>query len=257
MVRFTVYISYFLSHFTRTPVITLYEKSAGKGARHAWTSKATSIGALSYIAVQCYEHILSRQLPYRFRPMECVATRTRRFSLLPSLAFLCKGHGPTKLNRTCAGRILVMSLEGHLQVTSSKFDLDHSVTCSTHCYLNRMLFSHRRRFSLGLLAGADLQLMRLLKSQKNSIRFWLSLHCYFTQFSVQLGTGSNIVLDFFSDFLGISTIFLHKLEVGYRSPPIKCYFGQGWVPGPPKRPHFETILVHPRSPDLAESGTRP
>ncbi len=89
MVRFTVYISYFLFHFTRTPVITLYKKSAGKGARHAWTSKATSIGALSYIAVQCYEHILSRQLPYRFRPMECVATRTRRFSLLPSLAFLC------------------------------------------------------------------------------------------------------------------------------------------------------------------------
>src|SRR5260221_9423491 len=116
-----------------------------------------------------------------------------------------QGHGPTKLNRTCAGRILMMSLEGHLQVTSSKFDLDHSVTYSTHCYLNRMLFSHRRRFSLGLLAGADLQLMRLLKilkSQKNSIRFWLSLHCYFTQFSVQLGTGSNIVLDFFFRFFG-------------------------------------------------------
>ena len=36
-----------------------------------------------------YEHIQGRQSPYRFRLMECVATRTRRFSLLPSLAFLC------------------------------------------------------------------------------------------------------------------------------------------------------------------------
>ena len=87
--RLMVYISHFLSHFTRTLVITLYEKSAGKGARHAWTSKSTSIGALSHIAVQCYEHIPSRQSQYRFRSMECVATRTRRFSLLSSPAFLC------------------------------------------------------------------------------------------------------------------------------------------------------------------------
>lgn len=69
-------------------VLTLYEKSAGKGARHAWTSNASSIGALSYIAVQCYEQIQSRQPPYPFRLMECVATRTRRFNLLPALAFL-------------------------------------------------------------------------------------------------------------------------------------------------------------------------
>ena len=89
MVRFIVYITDFLSDFMWTSVLTLYEKSAGKGARHAWTSKATSIGALSFIAVQCYEHIQSRQSQYRFRPIECVATRTRRFNLLPSLAFLC------------------------------------------------------------------------------------------------------------------------------------------------------------------------
>jgi hypothetical protein len=72
-----------------TPVFTLYEKSAGKGARHAWTSKATSIGALSFIAVQCYEHIQSRQSQYRFRPMECAATKTRRFNLLSPHMFLC------------------------------------------------------------------------------------------------------------------------------------------------------------------------
>ena len=52
--------------------------------------KATSIGAigaLSYIAVQCYEHIVSRQSPYRFRLMECASTRTQRFNLLPSSHF--------------------------------------------------------------------------------------------------------------------------------------------------------------------------
>jgi hypothetical protein len=35
--------------------------------------------------VQCYQHTRQRQ----FRPMECVATRTMRFSHLSSLAFLC------------------------------------------------------------------------------------------------------------------------------------------------------------------------
>ena len=63
----------------------MYEKSAGKGAKHAWTSSATSIGALSYIVVRCYQHTRQQQ----FRPMECVATRTTRFIHLHSLAFLC------------------------------------------------------------------------------------------------------------------------------------------------------------------------
>ena len=54
--------------------------------------------------------------------------------------------------------------------------------------------------------------------------------------------------------LGIFTIFL---EVGYQSPPIRRYFWRGWVPGPPKGPHFDVILVHPRDPELAEIGTQP
>ena len=68
-----------------TSVLTMYEKSAGKGTRHAWTSKSTSIGALSYVAVRCYQHARKRV----FLPMECVATRTTHFSHLSSLAFLC------------------------------------------------------------------------------------------------------------------------------------------------------------------------
>ena len=107
MVRGASYTPYlrFLSHFMWESVITFYEKGSGKGARHLWTSKAMTIGALSYIAVQCYEHIQSRQSPYRFRPMECVATRTRRFHLLHSLAFLCMVP-PSSLEAGPSGDIL-------------------------------------------------------------------------------------------------------------------------------------------------------
>ena len=66
-------------------VITMYKKSSGKGARHSWTSSMTSIGALSYLAVRCYQHTRQRQ----FWAMECAVTRTIQFTLLPSLAFLC------------------------------------------------------------------------------------------------------------------------------------------------------------------------
>jgi hypothetical protein len=74
-----------LSNIFPLLVLTMYEKSTGKGARHAWTSSANSIGALSYITVRCYEHTRQRQ----FRPMECMATRTTCFNHLPALSFLC------------------------------------------------------------------------------------------------------------------------------------------------------------------------
>lgn len=63
----------------------MYEKSGAKGAKHSWTSSTTSIGALSYLAVRCYQHTRLRQ----FRAMECPVTRTAQFSHLPSFAFLC------------------------------------------------------------------------------------------------------------------------------------------------------------------------
>ena len=49
-------IPFLMLILTIISVLTMDEKSAGKGARHAWMSKATSIGALSYLAVQYYEH---------------------------------------------------------------------------------------------------------------------------------------------------------------------------------------------------------
>ncbi|KAJ6601654.1 hypothetical protein B0H10DRAFT_1823662, partial [Mycena sp. CBHHK59/15] len=42
-------------------VITMYSKSGGKAAAHAWTETCTSIGSLSYIAVQMYQHSYRRQ----------------------------------------------------------------------------------------------------------------------------------------------------------------------------------------------------
>ena len=66
-------------------VLTMYEKSGAKGAKHSWTSSTTSIGAISYLAVRCYQHTRQRQ----FRAMECVVTRTTQFTHLPSFAFLC------------------------------------------------------------------------------------------------------------------------------------------------------------------------
>ncbi|KAN0130677.1 hypothetical protein V8E53_011570 [Lactarius tabidus] len=66
-------------------VLTMYEKSGGKGAKHSWISSTTSIGAISYLAVRCYQHTRQRQ----FRALECVVTRTTQFSHLPSFAFLC------------------------------------------------------------------------------------------------------------------------------------------------------------------------
>jgi hypothetical protein len=63
--------------------------------------------------------------------------------------------------------------------------------------------------------------------------------------------------DFFYDLIGISTIFLHYLEVGCRSPPITCLFGGCRVQGPPMGPQFATILVHPWDHELAKIETRP
>ena len=66
-------------------VLTMYEKSGAKAAKHSWTSSTTSISVISYLAVRCYQH--TRQ--WQFRAMECPVTRTTQFSHLPLFAFLC------------------------------------------------------------------------------------------------------------------------------------------------------------------------
>ncbi|KAH8977094.1 hypothetical protein EDB92DRAFT_2002633 [Lactarius akahatsu] len=82
-------------------VLTMYEKSGAKNAKHSWTSSTTSIGALSFLGVRCYQHIRQRQ----FRTMECMATRTMRFAHLPSLAFLSIVP-PSMVRRSTASHFL-------------------------------------------------------------------------------------------------------------------------------------------------------
>ncbi|KAH9041526.1 hypothetical protein EDB83DRAFT_1628485 [Lactarius deliciosus] len=82
-------------------VLTMYEKSGAKNAKHSWTSSTTSIGALSYLAGRCYQHIRQCQ----FQTMECMATRTMRFAHLPSLAFLCIAP-PSMVRRFIASHFL-------------------------------------------------------------------------------------------------------------------------------------------------------
>ncbi|KAK0197786.1 hypothetical protein F5146DRAFT_1016763, partial [Armillaria mellea] len=50
----------------------MYSKSAGKGANHSWVSSIESIGAVSYLVVQTYEHLNQRtfqQVHHQFAPM--------------------------------------------------------------------------------------------------------------------------------------------------------------------------------------------
>ena len=53
---------YLLStHITAHSVLTMYEKSSTKAVKHSWTSSTTSIGALSYLVVWCYQHTQQQQ----------------------------------------------------------------------------------------------------------------------------------------------------------------------------------------------------
>ncbi|KAH9016983.1 hypothetical protein EDB85DRAFT_2155512 [Lactarius pseudohatsudake] len=82
-------------------VLTMYEKSGAKNAKHSWTSSTTSIGALSFLGVRCYQHIRQRQ----FRTMECMVTWIMYFTHLPSLAFLCMVP-PSMVRRSTASNFL-------------------------------------------------------------------------------------------------------------------------------------------------------
>ncbi|KAG1717936.1 uncharacterized protein EDB91DRAFT_1009478, partial [Suillus paluster] len=42
-------------------VLIFYSKGGGKNGKHAWTDSASSITAVSYIAVQVYEHMIGPQ----------------------------------------------------------------------------------------------------------------------------------------------------------------------------------------------------
>ncbi|KAJ6609547.1 hypothetical protein B0H10DRAFT_1813588, partial [Mycena sp. CBHHK59/15] len=66
-------------------VITMYSRSGGKTGAHSWTPACESIGALSYILVQTYQHSHWRQ--FKITPVRR-GLGTIRFAHLPSNSFL-------------------------------------------------------------------------------------------------------------------------------------------------------------------------
>ena len=65
----------------------MYSKMGGKNGKHAWVLSATHITSVSYLPMQVYEHMHSRQ----FHVVPCVLQHLhiKRFALLPSSSFLC------------------------------------------------------------------------------------------------------------------------------------------------------------------------
>jgi len=70
-----------------TIAIALYSKTGGKNRKHAAVTDASNISAISYMAVQVFEHMHSRQ--FREHPDATATFRTKQFALLASTAFLC------------------------------------------------------------------------------------------------------------------------------------------------------------------------
>ncbi|KAJ6617205.1 hypothetical protein B0H10DRAFT_1797924, partial [Mycena sp. CBHHK59/15] len=67
-------------------VITMYSKNGGKAGAHSFTQSCESIGALSYLFVQTYEHAYRRQ--FKSAHSRDSALGTVRFVHLPSNSFL-------------------------------------------------------------------------------------------------------------------------------------------------------------------------
>ncbi|KAJ6471521.1 hypothetical protein C8R45DRAFT_1165330 [Mycena sanguinolenta] len=67
-------------------VITMYSKNGGKAGAHSWAPTCDTIGALSYLLVQLYQHSYGRQFKYTNR--NYAALGTLRFAHLPWNSFL-------------------------------------------------------------------------------------------------------------------------------------------------------------------------
>ncbi|KAJ6482000.1 hypothetical protein C8R45DRAFT_831482, partial [Mycena sanguinolenta] len=68
-------------------VITMYTKGGGKAGPHAIAHRCESIGTLSYLFVQTYEHAFRRQFKNTRRADLALGT-INRFAHLPSNSFL-------------------------------------------------------------------------------------------------------------------------------------------------------------------------
>lgn len=64
----------------------MYSKNGGKAGAHSWVSTCDTIGSLSYLLVQLYQHSYRRQ--FKFSNCNYAALGTLRFAHLPSNSFL-------------------------------------------------------------------------------------------------------------------------------------------------------------------------
>ncbi|KAJ7491418.1 hypothetical protein B0H11DRAFT_1859387 [Mycena galericulata] len=67
-------------------VVTMYYKNGGKAGAHSWTATCESIGALSFVVVQVYEHEFRRH--FKIIPHSTALLGTVRFEHLPANSFL-------------------------------------------------------------------------------------------------------------------------------------------------------------------------
>ncbi|KDQ60091.1 hypothetical protein JAAARDRAFT_45943 [Jaapia argillacea MUCL 33604] len=88
-------------------VLTMYEKGGGKNGKHAWVSSSSTIGAISYLAVQLWHQ--SHASPRQFRGVHgnLSAAGLIRFAHLPPGSFLSIIPDPSaSVNVKDGGRIL-------------------------------------------------------------------------------------------------------------------------------------------------------
>jgi len=68
-------------------VIAIYSKTGGKNGKHAAVTDASNISAVSYLAIQVFEHMHGRI--FREHPDATATFQAKQFALLASNSFLC------------------------------------------------------------------------------------------------------------------------------------------------------------------------
>ena len=83
---------------TRCTVMALYSKTGGKNGKHESITDASNIAAISYAAIQVFEHMHGRQ--FRAIPSATATLQTKQFVILSSYAFICLLSSSPKIRPT-------------------------------------------------------------------------------------------------------------------------------------------------------------
>ncbi|KAJ6563087.1 hypothetical protein DFH09DRAFT_920394 [Mycena vulgaris] len=102
---------------TSCSVSSVYSKTAGKNARHAWVSDCSSIAAASNIPTQVYQY-MSGARQFRAIPESLQRLHVPQFALIPSPSFLCLLSSSQPINSgiriSTSDGALFKKLEGRL-----------------------------------------------------------------------------------------------------------------------------------------------